>query len=120
MKKEAWLSAIEVVFSIGPHSRDMTEAQQFLSHLTLVDLVAVVAIVLSVGGALRGRRGLPGAVGAALGTAVVCWLIAAAVVIWGPAHWREVVRSSELVRLLPPPVVVIEQARLLVATIVTR
>ncbi|GAA1430718.1 hypothetical protein GCM10009616_16020 [Microlunatus lacustris] len=85
----------------------MTET---LRELGLVDLVVGVAVLASLLGALRARRGLLGALASALGTAVLCWLGAAALLGFGPAVASEAVSASRLFALLPPPVAAVEQA----------
>lgn len=57
-------------------------------RLTLVDLIVVVAIIGAFAGGLRHRRSLLAAAGSALGTALLCWIVAAAVVAWAPAPYR--------------------------------
>lgn len=90
----------------------MTET---LQQLGLVDLVVGVAVLASLLGALRARRRLLGTLASALGTTVLCWLGAAALLGFGPAAASEVVAASQLFALLPPPVAAVEQAVRLVA-----
>ena len=85
----------------------MTET---LRQLGLVDLVVGVAVLASLLGALRARRGLLGTLASALGTAVLCWLGAAAVLGFGPAVASEAVSASRLFALVPPPVAAVEHA----------
>ena len=85
----------------------MTET---LRELGLVDLVVGVTVLASLLGALRARRGPVGALASALGTAVVCWLAAAAVLGFGPPVAAEAVSASRLFALVPPPVSAVEQA----------
>ena len=85
----------------------MTET---LQELGVVDLVVGVAVLASLLGALRARRGLLGALASALGTAVVCWLVAAVLLGFGPAAAADAVSARQLFALLPPPVAAVEQA----------
>jgi hypothetical protein len=85
----------------------MTET---LQGLGLVDLVVGVAVLASLLGALRARRGLLGALASGLGTAVVCWLAAAVVLGFGPPAAGAAVEGSSLFAAVPPPVAAVEQA----------
>jgi hypothetical protein len=85
----------------------MTET---LRQLGLVDLLVGAAVLASLLGALRARRGLLGALASALGTAVLCWLGAAALLGFGPAVATDAVQASRLFDLVPPPVAAVEQA----------
>ena len=73
-----------------------------LGSLSLVDVVIGVAVLLSVVGALRRGR-LVGAIGSALGTVLVAWLVVAVVVTWGPRDVAREVRASEFAQVLPVP-----------------
>ncbi|GAA4680676.1 hypothetical protein [Nocardioides nanhaiensis] len=74
-----------------------------LAHLSLLDLVVLVTVVAAVVGALRRGAGLLGAVGSALGTALVAWLVLAALVAWGPGPWGHAARDTALIRAVPAP-----------------
>lgn len=78
--------------------------------LGLVDLLVAVAVLGSLLGALRARRGVLGALASAAGTALVCWLAAAVVLAAGPAVAVDAVGASRLFGALPPPVTAVEQA----------
>lgn len=91
-----------------------------LQELGLVDLVVGVAVVASLLGALRARRGLLGALASALGTALVCWLAAAVVLASGPALAVDLVGASGLFAVLPPPVAAVEQAQGLAAQLLAQ
>lgn len=86
------------------------DVSQTLRGLGLVDLVVAALVVISVLGALRGRRGVLGAVASGVGTALVCWLAAGAVIAWAPPSWRAPVAHSVLVQVVAPPVSALEQA----------
>ena len=79
-----------------------------LGSLSLVDVVIVVAVLLAVVGALRRGR-LVGAVGSALGTVLVAWLVVAAIVAWGPRDLARDVRASEFAQVLPVPQKALQQ-----------
>lgn len=81
-----------------------------LQDLGLVDLLVAGAVLVSLLGALRARRGLLGALASAVGTALVCWLAAAVVLAAGPAVAVDAVDASRLFAVLPPPVTAVEQA----------
>lgn len=88
--------------------------------LTLVDLVVVLLVLGSFVGALRRRRGLVAAVGSALGTALLCWVAAAAVTLWAPPSWSHAVRASALAGLVPLPVTALREAGRLVSELLAR
>jgi hypothetical protein len=85
----------------------MTET---LRGLGAVDLVVGLVVLGSLLSALKVRRGVLGALASAVGTAVVCWLVAAALLAFGPSGAADAVRDSRLFSLLPPPVAAVEQA----------
>ena len=81
-----------------------------LQDLGLVDLLVGAAVLASLLGALRARRGLLGALASAVGAALVCWVGAAVLLAAGPAEAVEAVDASRLLAVLPPPVTAVEQA----------
>ena len=81
-----------------------------MTHLGLVDLVAVVLVASSVVGALAGRRGMLGALLSGAGTAVGCWLVCLALVPWAPAVVADAASSSVLLQLVQVPRTALEQA----------
>lgn len=87
-----------------------SDLSQAVRDLGLVDLLVVALVVISVLGALRGRRGILAAAASGIGTALVCWLAAGAVLAWAPPSWQAPVAHSALVQLVGPPVSALEQA----------
>ncbi|GAA1831989.1 hypothetical protein ACFFOM_03355 [Microlunatus capsulatus] len=81
-----------------------------LQDLGLVDLLVAGAVLVSLLGALRARRGVLGALASAVGTALVCWLAAGVVLAAGPAVAVDAVDASRLFAVLPPPATAVEQA----------
>ncbi len=88
-----------------PHSQIMN----FLTHLGLADLVIALIVVASILGALRRRAGLIAALASGVGTALVLWLVAGALLAWGPSSIASVTQSSALLQLVPPPVHALQQ-----------
>lgn len=82
-----------------------------MTHLGLVDLVALVLVASSVVGALVGRRGLLNALLSGLGTAVGCWLVCLGLVARAPGVVAEAASSSALLQVVPVPSLALEQAR---------
>lgn len=82
-----------------------------LRSIGLIDLVVLGVVVLAVVGALRGRRGLLGAVGAAVGALVVSWLVAVAVTAWAPAPVSTAVQGSSFIARFPVPDRALDQLR---------
>lgn len=74
-----------------------------LARLGLLDLVVLVTVLLAGIGALRRGAGVLGALGSALGTAVVAWLVLAALVTWGPRPWDHAARDTALIRAVAAP-----------------
>ena len=85
----------------------MTET---LRGLGAVDLVVGLVVLGSLLGALKVRRGALGALASAVGTTLVCWLVAAALLAFGPRGAAEAVEGSRLFSLLPPPAAAVEEA----------
>ena len=81
----------------------MPEPLLSTSSLDLVDLVLLIAVVAGVVGTLRRGAGLLAAVGSVLGTLLVAWLLAVAVIAWGPASWGRVAQESAVVEAVPVP-----------------
>ncbi|SEQ73516.1 hypothetical protein [Microlunatus flavus] len=84
-----------------------------MTHLGLVDLVALVLVGSSVVGALVARRGLLPALLSGAGTAVFCWLVCLGLVAWAPGTLARAASSSALLELVPVPRPALEQARAL-------
>lgn len=85
-----------------------------LSTANLVDLVVAVIVVLVVAGALKRGSGLLGAAASGVVSLVGLWLIAVAVVAWGPSGAADVTASSRLVTSVPYPHHAVEQVQSLV------
>lgn len=80
-----------------------------LQDLGLVDLLLGGAVVASLVGGLRNRRGLLGSIASAVGTALLGWVVAAALMAWGPDAVQPALRASRLLELAPPPVSAVQQ-----------
>jgi hypothetical protein len=74
-----------------------------LASLGAVDLLVLLLVVGGVVGTLRRGGGLLAAAGSVLGSLLVAWLVAVAVVTWGPTSWAQVTEQSALVQAAPVP-----------------
>ena len=74
-----------------------------LASLGIVDLAALVLVAAGVVGTLRRGGGVLAAVGSGLGSLLVAWLVAVAVVTWGPGSWARTTEHSALIEAAPVP-----------------
>lgn len=80
------------------------------TSITLVDLIVVLLVAGAFVSTLRHRRSVLAAVGSSLAMALLCWVAAAAVLVWAPGPAQDAVAVSNLAAHVPLPVNALEQA----------
>lgn len=74
-----------------------------LTALGLIDVLALLIVAFAIVGSLRRRAGLLGALGSALGAALLVWLLLGAAVSWGSPNLASAARASRVATLVPLP-----------------
>lgn len=81
-----------------------------LTTLDLIDIIALIVVAGAVVGSLRRDAGLLGAVGSALGAALLVWLAVGAAATWASPGIASAARTSRVATLAPVPQHAFDQA----------